>query len=103
MITYKQEPDTDVVMAVHWHDASQHSGYYNAEQAAELTEGKGGTMVSIGYVVAHNDDYMLLAQTRNLYKWGDILRIPKDCVIDLTVLSPSKDFAPNWVNERQAK
>ncbi|MCI0350734.1 MAG: hypothetical protein L0Z53_15020 [Acidobacteriales bacterium] len=48
----------------------------------------------------HTSDYILLAQTRNKFKWGDILRIPKDCVIDLAALTPPATLAPNWVNER---
>ncbi|MCI0350735.1 MAG: hypothetical protein L0Z53_15025 [Acidobacteriales bacterium] len=43
----------DSVIAVHWNDATQHSGYYSGEAALELLGGDGGTMVSVGDVIPH--------------------------------------------------
>jgi len=71
---------SDTIVAVRWHDASEYPGYHSREGVEEIMRGDGALMTSVGWFVTEDDDYVVIAQTRNLYKWGDVLRIPTACI-----------------------
>lgn len=94
---------TDRIVAIQWHDASQLTGYHGIDGVMDALQGKGAIMASVGYLIAESDDYYILAQTRSLYKWGDLLRVPKACVMDINRLAPPDNLDPNWVEERDTE
>jgi hypothetical protein len=93
----------DRLVAIQWLDASQHEGYFNADQLGELADNGPLECVSVGYLVSDTDDCYILAQTRNLFRWGDLVRIPKVSVTAFALLSPPDNLIPNWAEERETE
>lgn len=77
---------SDHVVLIRWHDASQYAGYHDQDDIVEILEGNGALMTSIGWFVTEDEQYVIIAQTRNLYKWGDVLRIPTACIRERTII-----------------
>jgi hypothetical protein len=59
---------------VKWLDATMEGGWHEREYAAHIS---GASAVSVGFVIAEDDDWLKLAQTTSHNEDGNLLEIPK--------------------------
>lgn len=76
---------------VKWRDSQQFPGWHNAARLVAVIEESVMIAQSVGWLMAETETHLLLAQSVSEYHVGDLLKIPRECVVDMLILNKPED------------
>lgn len=79
--------DSFAIVYIAWMDACQVPGWKNKDEIIECENEGLFAVESVGWLVAENDEFYMLAMSTSHTKAGDLMKIPKCWVTEVSVLS----------------
>lgn len=74
---------TFTVIRVHWVDASAYPGWHSKDELDTVIASPLPVMETVGWLVHDCPEFVVIAQTVNGTKAGDLLRIPRAYIEDM--------------------
>lgn len=79
---------------IRWRDAEHRVGWISGQTLTEYENEPTLVNESVGYLVTENASHIVLAQSVNTYRVGDVLKIPCEMIVERLTLAAPESATP---------